>query len=99
MNVFGCEVCDGNCTKRARVCVCMYKLLVCLICLVYSCGNFLKVMDSARFGENCLKAYIKTVFSTDSLSCGLKSIDVVFYLQGLFSILSSDIKVTCNCPS
>ena len=56
-------------------------------------------MDSARFGENYLSAYVKTVFSTDSLSCGLKSINVAFYLQGLFSILSSDIKVTCNCPS
>lgn len=46
-----------------------------------------------------LSAYIKTVFSTDSLRCVLESIDVAFYLQGLFSILSSDMKVTCNCPS
>lgn len=102
MNVFGYKLSDGFVRSRhlcVCVCVCMYQLLVCLICLVYSCGNFLKVMDAARFGENCLSAYIKTVFSPDSLSCGLKSINVAFCLQGLLSVLSSDIKVTSNCPS
>lgn len=83
----------------ALVCVCVYKLLVCLIHLVYSCGNFLKVMDFARFGENCLSAYMKTVFSTCILSWSLTRVNVVFHLLGLFSILFLDVKVTCNCHS
>lgn len=60
--------------------MCMYKLLVCLIRLVYLCGNFLKVIDFVRFGENCLSVYMKMVFFIDSLSCGLKRVNVVFYL-------------------
>lgn len=98
VNVFGFEVCEGV-VWYWHLLVCVYKLLVCLIRLVYSCGNFLRVMDSTRLGENCLSAYMKTVFSTLSLSWRLKRVNVVFYLQGLFSILFLDIKVTSNCHS
>lgn len=76
-----------------------YKQLLCLIRLVDACGTFLKVMDSARFGETCLSAYRKTAFPTNSLDYSLERENGASYVQRLFSILFSDVKGTRNYRS
>ena len=61
--------------------------------------KFLKSNGFCKVWGKLFEALTWKLFSTHSLSWGLKRVNVAFYLLGLFSILFLDIKVTCNCYS